>query len=433
LERIKEMKTKYLIIGNSAGGIGAAEAIRQIDQKGSLVIVSDEPYPTYSRPMISKYLSGERDLDGILYRSTDFYSRNNIITMFGKKVTSLDLESHTAELDGEKIVWEKLLLATGGTPIVPKMEGDEKKGVFSFTALDDAKEIDGFLYNVNEAVVIGGGLIGISVTEALKKRGVKVNVVEMKDRVLNTILDEQASLMAEETISQAGVKVITGHTVAEITGNERVTGVLLDNGLRIPCNLIVIAIGVVPRTELALGAGIKVNRGILVDRHMATNHPDVYSCGDAAETYDFLYEMSRVIPILPNAYIEGKVAGSNMAGVEAEYAGGTAMNSLNYFGLDIATAGMVNPPDEDDCEVISFQNDMSYQKLILRKDRLAGMVFVREIEKSGILFGLMRDQVDVGSFKQSLLTDGFGLVSLPREKWQERLETPPSESKSAVR
>ena len=420
------MRTKYLIIGNSAGGIGAAEAIRQIDKKGSLAIISDEPYPSYSRPLISKYLSGERDLDGMLYRPADFYSQNNITTMFGKKVNSLNLESHTADLDdNKKIIWEKLLLATGGKPILPKMEGDNKRGVFSFITLNDAKAIDRFLYNVGEAVVIGGGLIGMSVTEALKKRGLNVNVVEMKDRILNTILDEQASFIVEETIRQSGVKVITDHTVAEITGKEMVTGAILDDGTRIPCNLVVIAIGVLPRTELALSAGIKVNRGILVDDYMRTSHPYVYACGDAAEAYDFLYGMNRVIPIWPNAYLEGKVAGRNMAGVETEYSGGTTMNSLNYFGLDIATAGMVDPPEEDECEVISARNDISYQKIILRKDRLVGMVFVREIEKSGMLFGLMRDEVDVGGFKQALLTNDFGLASLPREKWQERLETPP--------
>jgi len=426
------MKTKYLIIGNSAGGIGAAEAIRQIDKKEPLVIISDEPYPSYSRPLISKYLSGDRDLDGMLYRPADFYEQNDIITVLGKKVNRLELDSHTAELDDGKITWEKLLLATGGIPIIPKIDGGDKEGVFSFTTLDDAKAIDGFLYNVSTAVVIGGGLIGISVTEALKKRGVDVNVIEMKDRVLNTILDEQASLIAEETIKQAGVKIITGHTVAEVTGKERVNGAVLDNGTRIPCNLVVFAIGVLPRTELALSAGIKVNRGILVDNYMNTSHPDVYCCGDAAEAYDFLYDTNRVIPIWPGAYLEGKIAGSNMAGVDSEYSGGTAMNSLNYFGLDIATAGMVIPPEAENCEEISMRSSTSYHKIILRQDRLVGMVFVGEIEKSGIIYGLMRDQVDVGNYKQALLSDDFGLASLPREKRQERLETSLLESKAPV-
>lgn len=429
------MKVKYLIIGNSAGGIGAAEAIRQTDKKGSLVIVSDEPYPSYSRPLISKYLSGERNLNGILYRPADFYDMNNITGILGKKVNNLDLKSHSAELEGETINWKKLLLATGGKPILPAIKGGDKKGVFSFIALDDAKAIDSYLNlnNVSEAVVIGGGLIGISVTEALKKRGVDVSVVEMKDRILNTILDEEASSIAEEAIGRTGIKLITGHTVAEITGKERVTGTVLEDGTEIPCNMVIIAIGVVPRAELAQNAGIKVNRGILVDNHMRTSHPDVHACGDSVEAYDFLYGINRVIPILPNAYIGGMVAGDNMAGGKAEYPGNTAMNSLNYFGLDIATAGMVNPPEGGECEVISSRNENSYHKLILRNNRLVGIVFVGNIEKSGILFGLMRDQTDVGGFKQKLLADDFGLASLPRDKWRERLEISLSESGSMVR
>ena len=195
------LRTKYLLVGNSAGGIGAAEAIREADTEGAITIVSDEPYPAYSRPLISKYLSRERTLEGMLFRPAEFYTQSNIVSVLGKRITGLGLQSHTAELDGgDRIAWDKLLLATGGVPIVPKIEGLGKRGIFTFTTLDDARAVDRFLDNDNKAVVIGGGLIGISVTEALVKRGVEVTVVEMKDRILNTILDEQASVMAEEAL-----------------------------------------------------------------------------------------------------------------------------------------------------------------------------------------------------------------------------------------
>jgi len=423
LAKTRALTTKYLIIGNSAGGIGAAEAIRDVDREGQITIVSDEPYPCYSRPLISKYLARERTLDTMLFRPADFYSGNNITSILGRKVNSLGLGDRTAELEnGEHIYWEKLLIASGGVPIVPRMEGAGKRGIFNFTTIDDAKAIDEFIENAHAAVVIGGGLIGISVTEALKKRGVKVTVVEMKDRVLNTILDEQASSIAAEALKKAGIRVITGRTVAEITGKELVRGVVLDNGEEIPCNLVVVAIGVSPRIELARGTEIKVSRGISVDRHMATNCPDIYSCGDAAEAYDFVYGANRLTPIWPNAYIGGRVAGYNMAGVKAEYPGGTAMNSLNYFGLDIASAGIASPLESGLYECISKQKDGIYQRVILKDDRLVGMVCVGDIEKAGILFSLMRDKVKVSSFKKMLLSDNFGLVSLPKELWQKRLE-----------
>jgi NAD(P)H-nitrite reductase large subunit len=420
------MQTRYLIIGNSAGGIGAAEAIRQVDKEGALAIVSEESYPAYSRPLISKYLAKERTQEGILFRPLNFYEQNSILFLPGKKVTHLELDSQTASLDDdEQITWEKLLLAVGGKPIFPKMKGSDKTGVFTFTNLDDAKAIDGFLDNRRKAVVIGGGLIGISATEALVKRGLDVVVVEMKERILNTILDQQASLMAEEILKQAGPRIVTGHTVVEVSGRESVEGATLDNGDTMPCDLLLVAIGVLPRSELALDAKLEINRGIVVDHHMATNRPNVYACGDVAQAYDFAYGENRLSPIWPNAYIGGRTAGYNMAGIATEYPGGTAMNSLNYFGIDIASAGIATVPGNDGYEVISRQESNTYQKVILRDNIIVGMIFVENIEKSGIIFGLMRDRVNVESFKQSLLADDFGLVFLPRALWQERLEAPP--------
>jgi NAD(P)H-nitrite reductase large subunit len=420
------VRTKYLIVGNSAGGIGAAEAIRQVDKEGVLAIASEEPYPVYSRPLISRYLARERTLDGMLFRPLDFYDQNNILFLPCKRVRHLEIDSRIAwSEDNEEIAWDKLLLAVGGKPIFPKMKGSDKRGVFTFTKLDDAKAVDRFLSNARKAVVIGGGLIGISVTEALVKRGVDVTVVEMKDRILNTILDEQASLMTEEVLKQAGVGIIAGHTVIEITGKETVEGLVFDNGEAMRCDLVLVAIGVSPRSELALDAMLKVNRGVVVDSYMATNHPDVYACGDVAETYDFIYGENRVTPIWPNAYIGGRIAGLNMAGTPTKYPGGTAINSLNYFGLDIASAGMPVANNDDGYEVISKRGRGIYQKVILKENIIVGMTSVGNIEKSGIVFGLMRDKVDVSSFKQSLLADGFGLAFFPRPLWQERLGTPP--------
>jgi NAD(P)H-nitrite reductase large subunit len=420
------MQTRYLIIGNSAGGLGAAEAIRQVDKEGALTIVSEEPYPAYSRPLISKYLAKERTLEGMLFRPADFYDQNNILFLPGKKVRHLELDSQTASLDdGERITWDKLLLAVGGKPIFPKMKGSDKVGAFTFTNLDDAKAIDRLLDNRRKAVVIGGGLIGISATEALVKRGLDVAVVEMKERVLNTILDEQASSMADETLKQAGVRIITGHTVVDVNGRESVEGATLDNGETLPCDLLLVAIGVLPRSELALDAKLEIDRGILVDHHMATNHPDVYACGDVAQAYDFAYGENRLSPIWPNAYIGGRTAGFNMAGIATEYPGGTAMNSLNYFGTDITSAGIPMAPSSDGYKVISRQENSTYQKIILKDNIIVGMIFVGNIEKSGIIFGLMRDRVNVESFKESLLADDFGLAFLPRSSWQEQLEAPP--------
>ncbi len=416
------IKTKYLIIGNSAGGIGAAEAIRAHDSAGSLTIVSDEPYPVYGRALISKYLASERTFEDILYRDRGFYEQYGVNALLGKNVENLDTSARTAKLDnGQEIAWEKLLLALGGTPIVPPMKGADKKGVFTFTKLDDAKALDKYLYNAGKAVVIGGGLIGISVSEALHKRGIDVTIVEMKDRILNVMLDEPASWMAQETLKEAGVRIITNNVVDEIGGDESVKQVTLKDEQAISCDLVVVAIGVVPRTQLASTAGIKVNRGILVERQMQTSASDVYSCGDVSEAYDFVYDSCRPVPIWPGAYIGGRTAGINMAGGESEYPGVTAMNSLNYFGLDIVSAGIVVEPD-DSYEMFTDQSNGNYKKVIIKNNHIKGMVFVGDIDKSGIIFGLMKDVVDVSVFKEKLLADDFGLIHLPEAMWRQRLD-----------
>jgi NAD(P)H-nitrite reductase large subunit len=413
------INTRYLIIGNSAGGIAAAEAIREVDKAGSLLIISDEPYPAYSRPMIAEHLAQGCPLEKMLYRPADFYQRLGIQALLGRRVTRLDTVKHTAELEGgEPVTWEKLLLATGGVPIIPQIAGIERKGVFSFTTLDDAKAISEFLDGkTGRAVVIGGGLIGVSAAEALVKRGIKVTIVEMKERILNVMLDEETSNMETLALKQAGADIITGHTVAKINGaaaKGAVSSITLDDGSPITCNLVVVAIGVRPRTELASATKIRVNRGIIVSRQMATSEPDIYACGDAAEAYDFVYDENRLTPIWPNAYLGGRVAGLNMAGVPTEYPGGTAMNSLKYFGVEIASAGMVTPSN-DSYEVVSRQYGDNYRKVILKGGLITGMVFAGDTEKAGIVFSLMRDKVQTDGFKEALVAEDFSLAALPEE------------------
>jgi len=431
-------KVKYLIIGNSAGGIGAAEAIRGLDGVGTVAIVSDEPYSAYSRPLISEHLSAGRPLEKMLYRPPDFYEQNKIKTIFGDKVKRINFSEHNIELESGRIIsWQKLLLATGGVPIVPdNMEGKDLKGVFTFTTLDDAKAIDRFLKRRQgriKAVVIGGGLIGVSATEALLKRGVEVSIVEMKDFILNTILDEEAANFEAEALIKAGVDIITGHTVAKINSSRlgEVNGVSLDDGRSMVCDMVVVAIGVTPRLDLVSNNGVKTNRGIIVDRRMKTSVPGAYACGDVAEAYDFVYGENRLTPVWPNAYTGGRVAGLNMAGKKAEYGGGTAMNALKYFGVNIVSAGMVTPPD-DSYEVIIKRGAGIYKKVIIKGGQVQGLVFVGDIEKAGIIYNLMKDRVNVEAFKETLVADDFGLASLPEKIWRARLEIPASEEASIV-
>jgi len=421
---------EYLIIGNSAGGIAAAEAIREVDRDGLLAIVSDEPYPAYSRPLISEYLAGQRSQRSVALRPSTFYRRNGIDAILGVRAQRIDFEKREVELaDGRAIGWEKLLLATGGSPIVPPMAGGEKEGIFTFTTLQDAERLRRAVADVRRAVVIGGGLIGLSAAQALAHRHLAVTIVELKETILSTMLDARAARLVEKAIRRQGVTIITGQSVREVVGRAeddgRVGGVVLDDGRQVLCDLVVVAIGVAPRTELVVGSPVEVGRGIVVDRRMATSVPGVYACGDVAEAYDFLHGENRVTPIWPNAVLGGRAAGHNMADWPDTYAGGTAANSLNYFGLAITAAGVVDPADGS-CEVLSASGpgDGCYRKVVLRDGRIVGLLFMGEIERSGVVYGLMRDGADVSAFKESLLSRGFGLASLPEELRRQKLGLP---------
>ena len=418
--------TKYLVIGGSAGGIGAVEAIREVDPMGTLTLISEEHVPQYSRPMISEYVSREATLDTMKYRGDLFWKNNNVQTLTGRTAVKIDFAKKQVELDGgDKIDYEKLLIATGGKPFSPRMEGEDKSGVFTFTELSSAKGLESKLEQSKHAVVIGGGLIGVSATEALVKRGIKVTLVELKDSILNLILDETASELAEKVLSEAGVTLITGQTVRRILGRQdnesAVGGVLMTDGTEIPCDIVVIAIGVIPRTELVKETDMKLNRGIVVDRFMRTNIPDVYACGDVAEAHDFLTDENRLLPLWPMAQLGGRAAGYNMAGKKAEYEGGTVMSSLKYFDLPVIAVGTVNSEDIGDYELLldSQPEKMVYKKIQLKDNAIVGFIFLGDIEKAGIFFRLLKNHVDVSEIKDSLLSEDFGIVTLPEQLRQE--------------
>ncbi len=339
-----------------------------------------------------------------------------------KKAVSLNLTEKAINLDdGEKVAYEKLLLATGGKPFVPKMEGQEKDGVFTFTNFSDAQRLAAKIDSIQakSAVVIGAGLIGISVTEALVKQGLKVTVVELQEKILSLLLDAKASDIVEAIIRKAGVNFATGQSVQKILGRPEnegaVGGVILTKGDQVPCDLVIVAIGVLPRTELVAGTAVKLNRGIVVDNFMQTTVPDVYASGDVAETFDFILNQNRLLPLWPLAVLEGRVAGSNMAGAKVTYEGGTNMSSLKYFGIPIVSIGMANPKEDPTLEILvkqDLQNNV-YKKLVLKNNVIVGMTLVNCIDRAGILFNLMKTQVNVKKFKQDLLRDDFGLAVLP--------------------
>ncbi len=414
---------RHVIIGNSAAAIGCVEGIRHCDRDSLITIVADEPHHTYSRPLISYLLGGLVDESQMAYRPLDFYEKNRVETLLGVHVTEIDPHERSVHLaGGGTLAYDRLLIATGGLPFVPPVPGANLQGVFTFVTLEEARQIGRFIEDrqAKSALVIGAGLIGLKTIEALLARGMKVTVVELADRILSRIFDPTASRLAEIILRRENVDVKTKTTVTEIIGRGgRVDHVVLRDGERVDCDLVVFAIGVRPNTGLVPpDSGVLVERGIRVDGHLRTTRSDVYAAGDCVEAYDRLTEEHRQIAIWPLAYRQGYIAGCNMAGTDRNYEGGFPMNSISVCDVPTISVGIIDPPDDGERYEILDDYDrqsMTYRKLVLRGHRLVGAIFINDIDRAGIYTGLIRDQADISQFKDHLLSGGFGLISLPKD------------------
>lgn len=410
---------EYLIVGNSAAAAGAVRAIREHDRDGALTVVSAEPHPMYSRPLISYLLGGKVREDGMRFCAPDLYERNSVACMLGLRAAGLVPEDRLVVLEnGQKLGFAKLLIATGGVPVLPEVEGRELGGVFTLVNWEDARDIQAFVrrHDAHKAVVVGAGLIGLKSTEALLGLGLETTIVELADRILSTTLDQRASGLMEERLRSGGTHIITRTTVTRIDGRRgRVRSVVLEDGTRLDADLVILALGVRPGLDLVSGTSIQVDRGILVNEHMQTSVPGIYAAGDVAQALDLSMGEPRVIAIWPNAYRQGSVAGHAMAGSPRSYGGGLPMNAVELCGLAAVSVGLTDPQGPE-CESIERfdEHAPSYRRIVLKRGVIVGALCVGDIDRAGILTGLIANRVDVASFKDRLLDSDLGLVSLPK-------------------
>ncbi|MHA1715107.1 MAG: NAD(P)/FAD-dependent oxidoreductase [Promethearchaeota archaeon] len=415
---------KYVIIGAGFAGSWAIEGIRALDKSGEIILISEEE--NYSRPLITYVFGKQIDAKLLPYRDPEFFKKHDVNLKIGHKAEKLNVDKKEIELSsGELINYDKLLIATGGSPFVPPIEGIDTDGVFTFTTRQDGDRIHEYItkHSVKQAVVLGGGLIGLKSTEALMELGIKVIVVELADRILSATFDKKASRIIESALDGAGCNVITNDTISSINSVDgRVNSVNLKNSKEeYPCDMVIVAIGVRPRIDLVKGTPIKVNRGIVVDDHLQTNVKGIYAAGDVAEV------RGQVIAILPLATKMGKIAGKNMAGANISYGGGIPMNSVSLCGIPTISAGLTDPRENiEDYEILEqYKPDENiYKKLVMKDGVLVGAVFVSVIDRAGIYTGLIRDKINVSKFKDKLLSDNFGLVSLPKEYRKTLLKSP---------
>lgn len=417
-----------VIIGHSAAGIAAAEAIREMDQTSRVTIVSEELHEPYSRPLISDLLAGHIEPGRMRLRSRGHLESLSVRLLLGRRVERIvPAEGALYLQDGSTLGYDRLLIATGASPIRPPIAGADKQGVYCFTKLDDAIRLREALPGATGAVVIGGGLIGMKAAEGLLGQLPSVAVVELADHILPTALDSRGARLLERHLRARGIEVICGDPVERITGNGHATGVVTRSGRMLDGSLVLLCVGVKADLALVEDTGIETDRGIVVDDSMRTTVPSVFAAGDVAQARDMLTGTMRPIPIWPLAVRMGRIAGINMAGGQAVYGSGFSMNSIEVCGLPTVSVGLLEAVAG--CTEVSRTDEArcSYRKLVLRDGAIVGMVSVGDIDRVGIITGLIRERTNVSGFVHALLAPRISIASLPAWWREEKLGRAPVE------
>ena len=405
LKRGGANKMKYVIIGNSTAAIGAVEGIRQVDTQGEITIISKEPHHTYSRPLISYLLCNKTDEQKMKYRSDDFYNIMHCTTIFGKAVIQIDNSAQQITLEDSTVInYDKLLITTGSSPFVPPIDGLEnidKK--FTFMSLDDAKELENALTPDTKVLILGAGLIGLKCAEGILKKVDSITVVDLADRILSSILDDDGAQLVQSHIEKENIEFILNTGIERFLNNTAI----LSNGMQVDFDVLVLAVGVRPNIDLIKQINGSVQRGIVVDELLQTSIPNIYAAGDCCESFDITTNQHRILALLPNAYMQGECAGINMAGGKKSYDKAIAMNAISFFNLHIIKAGCY------DGEVF-IEEDGAYKKFFTKEGLLKGYILIGNVERAGIYTSLIREQTPLKDIDFELIRKKPGLMAFSK-------------------
>jgi len=403
---------KYVIIGNSAAGIGAVEGIRQIDKQGEITIITNEPYHTYSRPLISYLLLGKVTEETMKYRGDNFYAENNCKLLAGATVTQIDAKAKQVVLsDKSRVPYDKLLVAAGSSAFVPPFEGlDSVKDQCTFMSLDDAHKLDKALTPNKRVLIIGAGLIGLKCAEGIAQRAAHITVIDLAPRILSSILDDDGAKVVQSHIESKGVEFKLAAGVKKFAGNTAT----LESGESIGFDVLVLAVGVRPNTALLKDIAT-IERGIVVNHKSETSAPDIFAAGDCTQTLDVSSGQNKIMALLPNAYMQGECAGVNMAGGDKTFDKAIPMNAIGFFGLHMITAGNYSG------DVYAQDEGGNYKRLFHHDNKLNGYILIGNVEKAGIYTSLIRDRTPLDTIDFALVCEKPGLMAFTKEERKEKL------------
>jgi NAD(P)H-nitrite reductase large subunit len=398
---------KYVIIGNSAAGIGAVEGIRSIDKQSEITIITNESYHTYSRPLISYLLLGKVTKESMRYRGDNFYRDNNCTLLPNEAAEKIDpAEKNVVLGGGKKVPYDKLLVATGSSPFVPPFEGlDTVKDKFTFMSLDDALKLEAALNKDKRVLIVGAGLIGLKCAEGIHERVKHITVLDLAPRILSSILDDEGAKLVQNHLESKGVEFRLSANIKNFKPN----AAALENGETIDFDILVLAVGVRPNTALLNGIS-KIERGISVNGKSETSAPDIYAAGDCTQTLDISSGQNKIMALLPNAYMQGECAGINMAGGAKSFDKAIPMNAIGFFGLHMITAGSYAG------DVHAENGKDNYRRLFHSDNKLNGYILIGNVEKAGIYTSLIRERTPLDTIDFGLVCEKPGLMAFRKEE-----------------
>jgi nitrite reductase (NADH) large subunit len=392
--RSKNMaKKKLAIIGN---GMGTCRLLDELVARGAhglyeITVFGEEPGGAYNRIMLSHVLGGEAP-DAIVTKTPEWYDRHSVRLLSSTRVKRIDTTRKNVETeDGQSRRYDLVVLATGSQPLVPPLEGllveggELRTGGFVYRTMGDCLRMREHARPGDSAVVIGGGLLGLEAAKVLSDRGLHVTVVNLAKGLMNAQLDALGGEMLCRQIERTGIFVRTGRTVEAVYGEERISGVILDDGTHLAADMLVLACGVRPRVEVARASGLPVNRGIIVNDALATQVPAVYAFGECVEHQGKSYGI--VAPVWEQAAVLADVLSGEKP--QSRYRGSKLYTRLKVAGVDVASMGVLEPELESDQVVqIVEERKNAYRKLVLREDRLVGAMLVGNTAATGALVQL---------------------------------------------
>jgi nitrite reductase (NADH) large subunit len=416
----KSAKTaRVIVIGGGIAGVSAVESVRTAAPETEVILISQEKEHPYYRLNLTRYLAGEIQREDLFIHPATWYQQHGIQLLLGSEVVALDPENHAVELrDGKRLPFDKLLLAAGAYPFVPPIPGSDRDGAACLRTIDDADCLLEACRAGARCVCIGGGLLGLETAGAMARRGAEVTLLENQGWLLRRQLSERAGEILGDYVGQLGIKLLKNAVTGEIFGKERVQGVLLEDGSRIPADLVLIATGIRANSSLASRAGLNVDRAVVVDNRLRSSHPDILAAGDVAEHGGVVYGLWTV------SQTQGTVAGMNLAGASAEFGGLPRSTTLKVLGFDVFSVGQIAPEDAR-CQVIEEEADDRYVRFVFREGRLVGTILLGDTKLMAPAKRAVEDKQDFSSLMRGRPTVQ-AVVDLLRQKRPTSPQTQPA-------